>query len=131
MTSATSEESVVQLDHQTGAKKKILLFTDQCAAHPRASTALKNAKLYFSPSNCTSHLQPLNMGIIHAFKCQYGKQLIQKALAMINGKLLGDASKMKINLLTALHFIAEAWRQITPTTAQNCFKKYVWLFIRW
>jgi len=31
---------------------------------------------------------------------------------MINGELLGDASKMKINLLTALHFIAEAWRQI-------------------
>jgi len=68
------------------------------------------------------------MGIIHAFISQYRKQLIRKALAMINGGLLGDASKMKTNLLTALHFIAEAWRQITPTTIQNCFKKYVWLF---
>jgi hypothetical protein len=47
---------------------------------------------------------------------------------MINGELLGDASKMKTNLLTAFHFIAEAWRQITPTTTQNCFKKHVWLF---
>jgi len=50
------------------------------------------------------------MGIIHAFKCRYRKQLTQKAVAMINGELLGDASKMKVNLLTALHFIAEAWR---------------------
>jgi len=30
---------------------------------------------------------------------------------------------MMINLLTALHFIAEAWRQITPTTIENYFKK--------
>jgi hypothetical protein len=42
---------------------------------------------------------------------------------MVDGELLGDASKMKINLVTALHFFAEAWRQITPTTVENCFKK--------
>jgi hypothetical protein len=42
---------------------------------------------------------------------------------MIDGELLGNASKMKINLLTALHFIAEAWRHITPITTQSCFKK--------
>jgi DDE superfamily endonuclease. len=42
---------------------------------------------------------------------------------MIDRELLGDASNMKINLLTALHFIAEAWKQITPTTIENCFKK--------
>ena len=30
---------------------------------------------------------------------------------------------MRINLFTALHFIAEAWRHITPTTIENCFKK--------
>jgi hypothetical protein len=63
------------------------------------------------------------VGISHAFKCQYRKQLIQKAVAMINRELRGDASKMKINLLTTLHFIAEAWRQITPITIERCFKK--------
>jgi hypothetical protein len=45
-----------------------------------------------------------------------------KATAMIDGELLGDASKMTINLLTALHFTAKAWRQITPTIIENCFK---------
>jgi hypothetical protein len=30
---------------------------------------------------------------------------------------------MNINLLTSLHFITEAWRQITSTTIENCFKK--------
>jgi hypothetical protein len=38
---------------------------------------------------------------------------------MIDGELLGDASTMNINLLTSLHLIAEAWRQITPTTTEN------------
>jgi len=40
-----------------------------------------------------------------------------------DGEFLGDASKMTIDLLIALHFIAEAWRQITPTTIENCFRK--------
>ena len=64
------------------------------------------------------------MGIIHAFKWQYRKQLVQQAAAMIDEELVGDKSKMKIDLLTTLHFIAEAWKQITPTTIQKCFKKY-------
>jgi hypothetical protein len=42
---------------------------------------------------------------------------------MTDGELLGDTSKMKINLLTALHCIAKAWRQITATTTESCFKK--------
>jgi hypothetical protein len=42
---------------------------------------------------------------------------------MIYGELLGDVSKKNINPLTALHFIPEGWRQIIPTTIENCFKK--------
>jgi len=42
---------------------------------------------------------------------------------MIDGELLGDTSKMKIKFLTAPHFIAESWRQITPITTENCFSK--------
>jgi len=64
---------------------------DQCFAHPRDTTALKNIKVIFLAPNCTSHLQPLDMAIIHTFKCQYSKQLVQKAVAVIDGELLGDA----------------------------------------
>jgi len=70
MTSATFEEFLVQLDCQRGAKNtKILLFMDQCVAHPRDTTALKNIKVTFLPPNCTSHLQLMDKGIIHTFKC--------------------------------------------------------------
>ena len=82
----------MQLDLQTGAKyRKILLFIDQCAANPRDNKALKNIKVIFLPPNCTSHLQPLDMWITHAFKCQYRKKLVWKAKTMIDGELCGDA----------------------------------------
>jgi len=64
-------------------KTKILLFIHQCAAHPRDTIALKNIKVILFSPNCTSHLQPLDMGIIHAFKCQYSKELTQKTVAII------------------------------------------------
>jgi len=48
VTSATLEEFLVQLDHQKGAKnRKILLFIDQCAAHPGDTTAMKNITFLF------------------------------------------------------------------------------------
>jgi hypothetical protein len=64
MSSATFEEFLVQLNHQIGAKsRKILLFVDQCAAHPGVTTALKNTKVIFFCPNCTSHLQPKDTGL--------------------------------------------------------------------
>jgi hypothetical protein len=63
------------------------------------------------------------LGIIHAFKCHYRKQLISKTSAVIEGKLLQDTAQMKLNALSAVHLIDEAWRIITSTTVKNCFVK--------
>ena len=38
---------------------------DQCVAHPRDTTALKNIEVISPPPNCISHLQPLDMGNIY------------------------------------------------------------------
>jgi len=70
MASATFEEFLLQLDCQIGVKtRKILLFIDPCAADAGVTTALKNIKVIFFSPNCTSHLQPVDMGIIDALKC--------------------------------------------------------------
>jgi hypothetical protein len=89
--------------------RKILLFLDQCAAHPQDASYLKNVKVVFFTPNCTSILQPLDQGIIRSFKHYYRKQLLRKTIYMIDHKLLHDAALMKVNVLDA-YFIAESWR---------------------
>jgi hypothetical protein len=90
-----------------------LLFVDQSAPHPKTTTFLSNIQFAFLPANCTSQLQPSDFEIIHAFKYHYSKYLIRKTVAMVDGRLLQDAAQMKLDVLSAIHFIAEAWRLIT------------------
>ena len=47
-------------------KRKVLLFVDNCSAHPRLDN-LKAVKLAFLPPNCTSTL-PMDQGVIYNFK---------------------------------------------------------------
>jgi hypothetical protein len=61
-----------------------LLLIDLCVAHLKNTTFLCNIKAVFLPPNCSSQLQHLDLGIIHAFKCHYREQLIQKTVAMID-----------------------------------------------
>jgi hypothetical protein len=103
--------------------RKILLFLDQCA-YLQDTSFLKNVKVVFFSLNCTSVLQPLDQGIIRSFKHYYRKQLVRKTIHMIDHKLLLDATLMKVNILDALHFIAESWRCVTHTIVVNCFQKY-------
>ena len=53
-------------------RRKIILFLDNAPCHPEAlQNNLKNIKLIFLPKCATSQLQPLDAGIIRAFKCKY------------------------------------------------------------
>jgi hypothetical protein len=42
---------------------------------------------------------------------------------MIGVGLPQDAAQLKMNVLSAMHFMAEAWRLITPTAIKNCLLK--------
>lgn len=112
------------LDSSMGAKcRKILLFLDNCPAHPPDTSMLRNVKVVFYPPNCTSVCQPLDMGIIKCLKQRYRKFLVQKAVFMMDVKNDGSQVNMKINVLQAVHYIADSWKQISPTTITNCFMK--------
>lgn len=74
-------------------KRNVILFVDHCTAHVKIN--LKNVRLEFLPPNCTSKLQPLDLGVIHAFKVNYRKQLVQRALTELENMEISDASKKK------------------------------------
>jgi hypothetical protein len=61
------------------------------------------------------------MEIIHAFERHYRRQCTSKTAATIDEGPLQDSTQMKLDVLSAMHLIAEPWGLITPTAINNCF----------
>jgi len=109
------------LDTEMGAQnRQIILFVDNCAAHPKDTSFLRNVKVVRYPAHCTSTLQPLDLGIIHSLKAYCGKCLVQTSICLMES---GKEIKKKINVLKAMHYIMAAWQQVSQQTIQNCFRK--------
>jgi hypothetical protein len=109
------------LDASKGAQNRnILLFVDKCAAHPKDTSFLRNVQVIRYPANCTSVLQPLDLGVIKCYKQLYRKRLVQTAVCLMDA---GKDTKKKINVLEALHYTVAALQQVTQQTIENCFRK--------
>lgn len=112
-----------QFDRKMGRqKRKVLLFLDNAASHPREIN-FQNVKIIFLPPNVTSICQPLDQGIIRNFKFYYRNLILKHILSEINsGKKASEISK-SINVLEALYFIKTAWNKVSSETIANCFRK--------
>src|SRR5215510_11981906 len=109
------------LDAQMGEQnRQINLFVDNCAAHSKNPPFLRNVRVVRYPANCTSTLQPLDIGIIHSLKAYYRKCLVQTSICRMESR---KEVKKKINVFEAVHYIMAAWQQINQQTIQNCFRK--------
>ncbi|XP_051162415.1 tigger transposable element-derived protein 6-like [Leptopilina boulardi] len=98
-------------------KRKIVLVIDNCTAHTDLPT-LENVNVIFLPANTTSHLQPLDQGVIHSFKRYYRKEVVKHVLTCLQKN-----TKPEINVLLAIKFASKAWYAISDITIKNCFKK--------
>ncbi|XP_042898966.1 tigger transposable element-derived protein 6-like [Parasteatoda tepidariorum] len=122
MTQALFKNFLRELDKKMSFQKRnIILFLDQCTAH--LNLKLKNVRIEFFPVNCTSKLQPLDLGIIRSFKESYRKQLVRKSLMFLDSGDFQDASKAKINVLEALNLISSAWDSVDRKCIINGFNK--------
>lgn len=75
----------------------------------------------FLPPNTTSHLQPLDAGIIASFKNRYKQNYCRHMLKLFEeGK---DINQEKINVKEAIDYLADAWKNVTEETILNCWKK--------
>ena len=82
---------------------------------------LTHIEVAFLLPNTTSHLQPLNAGIIASFKNYYKRNYCRHLLELFEeGK---DINKEKINIKEAIDYVSEAWGHVTEETVQNCWKK--------
>lgn len=85
------------------ANRKVLLFVDNCPAHPVVDD-IKNVKVVFLPKNCTSKLQPMDMGIIRNLKHFYRTRLVRRLNNFI-GKPNVQRKEFFINMYQVLHFL--------------------------
>ncbi|XP_060860796.1 tigger transposable element-derived protein 4-like [Metopolophium dirhodum] len=111
---------IQQLDAFFGKqKRKIILFVDNCPAHPK-DIPTTNIKLVFFPPNTTSKLQPLDQGIIKVIKQKYRKKLVQRYLRDMEST---NQISTKVNVLDSIHYVSAAWDEIKPDVIINCFRK--------
>lgn len=101
--------------------RKILLFLDNCSAHPNIK--LENIELKFLPPNTTAASQPMDQGIIQNLKVHYRKRLLQRRIAAID-----SGKEFAFNLLDAVFLLRQAWNEVAETTLSNCFRKAGFVF---
>ena len=119
MTSTLFESLLKKFDRSMGVQnRKVLLFLDNCSAHPKIK--LNNVTLCFFPPNVTAKCQPLDMGIIAAFKLHYKSMVEMKKVQALNMGL----QLPKMSLFEALFNIKNVWtNKISDECVKNCFKK--------
>ena len=73
-------------------KKSILLFIDNCSAHPTNISA-SNVKIIFLPANTTSVLQTIDAGIIKCFNGYYRVKMARYLIKWVIENQYGNSVK--------------------------------------
>jgi hypothetical protein len=105
--------------YQSDPNRKIILLIDNAGSHIGVENlSFSNLKIKCLPPNCTSHLQPLDAGIIRATKARYRNQLLRHILNRY------DLNELyaKPTVLDAIRFFAAAWKQVAIQTIKNCWR---------
>ena len=101
--------------------RKILLLQDNFSGHvPPAS--LRNIRVENFEPNLTAHIQPMDQGIIRAFKAHYRKAFITQAMHNYDDSV-SPADIYKLNQLQAMRMAETAWSAVAPSTIAACWKK--------
>jgi hypothetical protein len=86
--------------------RNILLLVNNAGLHGREQPEMSNVAVKYLLPSMTSHLQPLDAGIIAAFKVHYQKLFLFHLIVQYNGKI----PEAKISLKDAVYFLVDAWK---------------------
>ena len=120
MTQELFTKFIQKLDNEMKKqKRKIILLLDNSRTH-MIKYVPSNITIKFFGPNLTSHLQPLDSGIIMNFKLKYRKLLMEYYLHQMDNKDKFEKLEL-INIKDAIRFIRTAWNQVSVSTINNCF----------
>lgn len=118
------------------AKRSVLLLLDNASCH-RVNCALSNVKLWMLPPNTTAHLQPLDSGIISAFKARVQAiknghvvtqidALTERAREISKDEITALGKRVyDVDALTEIRWAEEAWAAVRSETIANCWRHTV------
>lgn len=95
---------------------------DNAPSHP-TDVEYSNVTVRFFPPNTTSHLQPLDQGVIRAFKAHYRRLVLERLLSVMDNIQSADEITKKISVLDAVGWIDLAWCNLSSSCIYNCFLK--------
>lgn len=100
--------------------RNILLILDNAPSHVTSNIELPHLTILFLPPNATSKIQPLDAGIISAFKRHYRHYQLQNAIDLEERGT--NKNIYKVDQLQAMNWVRMAWKEISKETIQNCWK---------
>jgi hypothetical protein len=120
MTSQLFQEWLQRFDSRMRHdQRQVLLLLDNAPTHMVKNLALSNVQVTFLPPNTTSRIQPMDAGIIAAFKKRYRSFHLSHA---IDRDAAGEKLIYKVDILKAMKWAKAAWNAITPETIANCWR---------
>lgn len=104
---------------------RVLLILDNAPVHccEELENAHPNIEVLFMPPNTASLIQPLNQGVIKAFKAHYTRELYSKAFEALNANeetTMMDYWK-SVTIRNVIDYISTAWDSIKQATINNCW----------
>ncbi|CAG8673311.1 22490_t:CDS:2 [Cetraspora pellucida] len=129
------QEWLQDFDHQMLQKhsgQRVLLLLDNCSSHKLDRLTLRHVDAYFLSKNTTSRIQPMDTGIIIAFKRSYHhfhlqlsvKQTISEPgldIGIEFHSLIYYDTDLKMDVLQAILYIIKGWGEVLAVTICNCW----------
>lgn len=107
---------------------KVLLLIDNAPGHPPSIIGINpNVEVIFLPPNTTSLIQPLDQGVIAAFKAYYTRHSFKRILNSIesNSEETVTSCWKKFNIADCIADIDASWNEVKPSTINACWRR-IW-----
>ncbi|KAI7957779.1 hypothetical protein MJO29_001978 [Puccinia striiformis f. sp. tritici] len=126
MTSEIFENWLLTWNSKLRAEKRsILLLVDNFRGHAVPEDGMSNIRVEFFAPNLTSHVQPLDAGIIKSLKSHYRKKAISRSISVFTelGGTTSASDIFNVNQLVAMKMATQAWANVSQATISNCWGK--------